>query len=130
MSPFREKKLKMVWEMKKDGRINFLVGTAHFFPHSFRKSLTHLISGANVALFEGPLDEGNMEAVREYSLSTLDGMSLYDALDKKTIAELNKELGRGLEFTESSLASYIHVFKREIHDPLSQVVSSTLCKFF
>lgn len=122
MSQFWEKKLKMVWEMKKDGRINFLVGTAHFFPHSFRKSLKHLISRADVALFEGPLDESNMNAVREYSWAKLDGMSLYDALDKETIAELNKELGRGLEFTESSLASYMHVFKRENHDLLSQEI--------
>ena len=122
MSQFWEKKLKMVWEMKKDGRINFLVGTAHFFPYRFRNSLTHLISRADVTLFEGPLDENNMDAVREYSMVTHDGVSLYDALDKKTIAELNDELGRGLEFTESSLASYIHVFKRENNDLLSREI--------
>ena len=122
MSPFWERKLRMVWEIKKDGITNFLVGTAHFFPCSFRKSLKQLISNADVALFEGPLDEGNMDAVREYSLATLDSMSLYDALEQKTITELNKELGGGSGFTECSLASYMHVLKQETHDLLSQEI--------
>ncbi len=65
MSPFWEKKLRMVWEVKKHGRINFLVGT-HFFSHSFRRSLTRLINKADVVLFEGPLDESTMDEVREY----------------------------------------------------------------
>lgn len=114
-----ERKLRMVWEIKKDGCMNFLVGTAHFFPHSFRRSLTHLINKANVVLFEGPLDESNMDAVREYGLAVQNDTSLYDALDKKTVAELNKELGGGLEFTECSLVSYMHIFKLENKDLLS-----------
>ncbi len=122
MSPFWERNLKMVWKVKKNGRTNFLVGTAHFFPYSFRRSLTHLINKADVVLFEGPLDESNMEAVREYGLVTLDDPSLYDTLDQKTIAELNKELGGGSEFTECSLASYMHLFKRENHDLLSREI--------
>lgn len=122
MNIFRERKLKMVWEAKKDGRTNFLVGTAHFFPHSFRKSLTHIINRADAVLFEGPLDEHNMDEVREHGLALQNGKSLYDALDKKTIAELNKELGGGSEFTECSLASYIIVFKRENADLLSREI--------
>ncbi|HOD77731.1 MAG TPA: TraB/GumN family protein [Syntrophorhabdus sp.] len=122
MITFREKKLKMVWEMSKDGFTSFLVGTAHFFPYSFKESLIHLISKADVTLFEGPLDENNMEAVREYGVARQDGMSLYDSLDEKTIAELNKELGESAEFSGCSLSSYISVFKREHHDLLSQEI--------
>jgi len=122
MNLFLESKLKMVWEVKKDVRTNFLVGTAHFFPHSFRRSLTYLINKADVVLFEGPLDESNMDEVREYGLTIQDSISLYDSLDKKTIAELNKELGGGSKFTDCSLASYIHLFKRENHDLLSREI--------
>jgi hypothetical protein len=117
-----ERKLRMVWEVKKDGLTNFLVGTAHFFPCSFRRSLTHIINKADVVLFEGPLDESNMDAVREYGHTLQNGTSLYDALDPKTIAELNKELGGGSEFTECSLASYIHVFSQAHGDLLSRKI--------
>lgn len=122
MNLFLERKMKMVWEVKKDARINFLVGTAHFFSHSFRRSLTRLINKADVVLFEGPLDESTMDEVRDYGLAIQDSRSLYDSLDKKTIAELNKELGGSSEFTDCSLASYMHLFKRENHDLLSREI--------
>ena len=118
MITFREKKLKMIWEMSKDGCTSFLVGTAHYLPYSFRESLIDLSSKADVTLFEGLLDENNMEGVREYGVARQDGMSLYDSLDEKTIAELNKELGGSSEFSECSLSSYISVFKREHRDPV------------
>ena len=35
----REKKLKMVWRTEREEKIGFLVGTAHFSPYRFRKSL-------------------------------------------------------------------------------------------
>lgn len=117
-----ERKLRMVWEIQKDGCSSFLVGTAHFFPCSFRQSLTRLIDKSEVVLFEGPLDEINMDTVRGYGLADKSEESLYNALDPKTIADFNKELGGGSPYTECSLASYIHVFSQAHGDLLSQEI--------
>lgn len=61
---FSERKFRMVFKVVKGKRINYLSGTAHFFPYSFKKSLEKIVSLANRVIFEGPLDEKNMERVR------------------------------------------------------------------
>lgn len=122
MKTLWERKLRMVWEIEKDEQKSFLVGTAHFFPCSFRQSLTRLIKNVEAVLFEGPLDEGNMDAVRKYGLEGHQSPSLYESLNPKTIAALNKELGGGSEYTECSLTSFMHVFARESHDLLSHEI--------
>jgi hypothetical protein len=122
MKTLWERKLRMVWQFEMGKTKNFLVGTAHFFPCSFRQSLTRLIKNVEAVLFEGPLDEGNMDAVRKYGLEGHQGPSLYESLNPKTIAALNKELGGGSEYTECSLTSFMHVFARESHDLLSHEI--------
>lgn len=122
MKPIWKRKLRMVWKINKDGRTSFLVGTAHFFPYSFRQSLTQLIKNVEAVLFEGPLDESNMDAVRKYGLEGWQGPPLYEALAPKTVAELNKELGGGSQYTECSLTSFVHIFAREGHDLLAQEI--------
>ncbi|MCK4985286.1 MAG: TraB/GumN family protein, partial [Desulfobacterales bacterium] len=56
----KQKKLKMIWEVQKNGKISHLVGTAHFFPYSFRNSLQRCLENSRVVMFEGPLDDHNM----------------------------------------------------------------------
>ncbi len=60
---FRYKELRMIWRVRKGARASFLVGTAHFSPYSFKKSLTRLLKESESALFEGPLDASSMEQV-------------------------------------------------------------------
>ena len=63
---WKEKRLKTVWRVEKDGRISLLVGTAHFSPYSFKKALTKLIQNVETVLFEGPLDKESMARVVQY----------------------------------------------------------------
>ncbi len=63
---FNEKPLRMVWRIEKDGCASHLVGTAHFFPYSFRRPLTRLMKGITTVMFEGPLDEDSSERIAEY----------------------------------------------------------------
>jgi len=60
----------MIWKLEKDGKVSFLAGTAHFFPFSFKKSLTIYIRGVNTVLLEGPLDENSMSRVLDSGLET------------------------------------------------------------
>jgi len=107
----KEKTFRMVWKIELGGKRSYLAGTAHFFPCSFKKSLTGLISNADTVLFEGPLDESNMNTVRVYGMEDGDAPSLYDALDGKTIEKINKELGSGTGNIDSSLMSSLHMFR-------------------
>jgi len=56
----------MIWEVLKDGNRSCLVGAAHFFPYSFKRSLTRYIEKVDTVLLEGPLDESNMSRVIEH----------------------------------------------------------------
>jgi uncharacterized protein YbaP (TraB family) len=122
MKTLWERELRMVWEIEKDERKSFLVGTAHFFPHSFRKSLTSLIQHSDTVLFEGPLDESNMDAVRQYGLEGQGGTTLYAALDSKTISEINKELGGSSGYAECSLVAYMALSNLKNQDLLSLAI--------
>ena len=63
---WKEKKLRSVWKVEKNGRSSLLVGTAHFCPYRFEKALTKLIQDAETVLFEGPLDQESMARVVQY----------------------------------------------------------------
>lgn len=88
-----EKSLKMIWRIERGKNQNFLVGTAHFFPYSVKKSLWQLMEKIDVVLFEGPLDESNMNKVRQEAVNDYDSLTLYNALNYDAIVFLNKELG-------------------------------------
>ncbi|MFH1627558.1 MAG: TraB/GumN family protein, partial [Pseudomonadota bacterium] len=90
--PWKEKRLKTVWRVEKNGRVSFLVGTAHFSPISFRKTLTRLVQGSETVLFEGPLDEESMATVARYGSRGEDTPSVYDLLDRSVIREINRQL--------------------------------------
>ena len=88
----KQKKLKMIWEVQKNGRISHLVGTAHFFPYSFRNSLLDCLKNARVVMFEGPLDDDNMARVRNAGSRTQSSYHLFDDLDDETIAGITGAL--------------------------------------
>lgn len=106
-----ERKLRMVWEINKDGITNYLAGTAHFFPCSFRKSLTQLIQKVETVLLEGPLDEGNMDTVRKYGVEGWHGPSLHNALDQNVIRKIDQELMNRNDAIQTTLAEYVDLFQ-------------------
>jgi len=83
-----EKKLKTVWEVEKDGKKNYLVGTAHFFPYHFRLSLRKILRRSKRALFEGPLDPQSMEKVVAHGSQGKGSLEIYEALDSQTLREI------------------------------------------
>jgi uncharacterized protein YbaP (TraB family) len=89
---WKKKRLRTVWRVDKDGRTSFLVGTAHFSPYRFKKTLIKLIQGVETVLFEGPLDEESMARVVQYGQKGENAPSLYKALHPDVIVEINKLL--------------------------------------
>lgn len=117
----KEKELKMIWEVKRRDRRSFLVGTAHFFPYSFRTSLSRFIKGARSVLFEGPLDKENMAKVVNAGYDREDAPHIFEELDTHTIDRITRALdspGRDrfpfLFFHESpaNTANRVHVMVR------------------
>ncbi len=88
----REKELKMIWEVHKDDKRSYLVGTAHFFPYSFKTSLRRYLKNARTAIFEGPLDDDNMAKVVTAGCDSQNSYHLFDELDKKTIDDITGAL--------------------------------------
>ena len=83
-----EKKLRTVWKVEKDGKKNYLVGTAHFFPYHFRISLKKILRRSKRALFEGPLDPKSMEQVVAHGSQGKGSLEIYEALDSRTLREI------------------------------------------
>lgn len=82
----------MVWQIEKRGRTSFLVGTAHFFPYSFKSSLTRLLEKGLVALFEGPLDQASMDKVVKAGFEGEEAVGILGDLDESTIAGIERAL--------------------------------------
>jgi len=89
---FREKRFKMFYIVKKGDNVNYLSGTAHFFPYSFRRSLSELISRVDTVLFEGPLDESDMEKVISYGYENSQESSLFSMVSEEARRILSQEL--------------------------------------
>jgi len=87
---WKEKRLRAVWRVEKNGMGSLLVGTAHFSPRRFGKTLTRLIQGSETVLFEGPLDQESMAAVARYGALGAGTPSVYDAIDPAVIREINR----------------------------------------
>ena len=88
----KEKEMKMIWKVKKEDKRSYLVGTAHFFPYSFRTSLSRYLKDASVVLFEGPLDEQNMAKVVNAGTNNENEAHLFEQLDRKTIDRISEAL--------------------------------------
>jgi hypothetical protein len=86
-----EKPLKTVWEVEKNGRKNYLVGTAHFFPYHFRISLRRILGRSKRALFEGPLDPQSMAQVVAHGSQGEGSLEVYHALDSQTLLGIREK---------------------------------------
>jgi uncharacterized protein YbaP (TraB family) len=88
---FREKEMKMIWEVKNGDKKSYLVGTAHFFPYSFKASLSRYLREAGAVLFEGPLDKDNMAKVVKAGTEE-NTTHLFDILDKQTVDRISEAI--------------------------------------
>jgi uncharacterized protein YbaP (TraB family) len=111
---WKEKKLRMAWRLEKGGSASFLVGTAHFSPFHFRKSLTALIDRVETALFEGPLDETSMTRVAQYGRQGESVSSLYEALEPAVIEKIRRCLNDRVP--HRSAESYLELFEPKTSD--------------
>ena len=104
--PWKEKRLRTVWRVEKEGKSSLLVGTAHFSPYSFKKALVKLIQSVETVLFEGPLDQESMAQVVRYGRQGEDSRSLSDVLDPAIAKEINRQLG-ALQGPTPAAGSYL-----------------------
>lgn len=86
----REKKLRAVWKIERDGKESYLAGTAHFFPYRLQKSLRYYIQKTRRVLFEGPLDERSMACVIERGLEGGGAEAIYEAMDSQVIGKIKR----------------------------------------
>jgi uncharacterized protein YbaP (TraB family) len=117
---WKEKALRTIWRVEKAGRTSFLVGTAHFSPYSFKKSLTRLIQEVETVLFEGPLDEESMARVVQYGQQGGGSPCLYKALQPAAIQEINRLLSSQSEVSATA-GSYLEMFRPTVSDPLEEL---------
>jgi uncharacterized protein YbaP (TraB family) len=106
--PWKEKRLRTVWRVEKEGKSSLLVGTAHFSPYSFKKALIKLIQSVETVLFEGPLDQESMAKVVRYGQKEDDTRSLYEALDPAVVKEINRQLS-ALQGPTPTSGSYLEL---------------------
>jgi len=115
---WKEKSLKTVWRVEKDRQTLFLVGTAHFFPYSFRKALTQLIQNVETVLFEGPLDKESMARVVQYGQQGENSPSIAEALDPATKKEMNRQLMSVRTTPHTTVGSYLQFIQPANSDSL------------
>ena len=116
----KEKELKMIWEVKKNLKRSFLIGTAHFFPHSFEASLHHCMSNATTVMFEGPLDQDNMNKVLNSGFDKQSNYHIFDDLSRNTIDRITAELAPPCRGRNTFLVLNLRKFCLE--NPLHEMV--------
>jgi hypothetical protein len=84
----KEKNLKMIWEVHKNDKKSYLIGTAHYFPYSFKTSLRRYLDMAGTVIFEGPLDRENMDKVQVAGNTGGNHVPLVEELESQTITDI------------------------------------------
>jgi uncharacterized protein YbaP (TraB family) len=115
-----EKELKMIWEVKKNHKRSYLVGTAHFFPHSFKTSLHNCLENVATVIFEGPLDQDNMAKVVKCGVYHQSNYHIFDDLDRQSINRITRELAPKCRGRNSFLV--LNLRKFNVENPLYEMV--------
>jgi uncharacterized protein YbaP (TraB family) len=115
-----EKELKMIWDVEKDGCKSHLIGTAHFFPYSFKTSLIRCLENARIVMFEGPLDSENMTKVVDRGFDPDSGYHLFDDLDRKIIEKITRELAPPCRGRDTFMVLNFRKFR--VENPLYDMV--------
>jgi hypothetical protein len=93
----RQKDLRMVWRLEKNGGLSRLVGTAHFFPHSFRRSMKRLMCEVGSVMFEGPLDDESSARIAEHGRAGDGPPDFVEFLTPETIQRIDRILRERLD---------------------------------
>jgi uncharacterized protein YbaP (TraB family) len=115
-----EKELKMIWQVVKNHKRSYLVGTAHFFPYSFKTSLDRCLENAATVLFEGPLDPDNMAKVLECGFDIQSSYHIFDDLDRQSIDRITRELAPRCRGRNTFFILNLRKFK--VENPLYEMV--------
>lgn len=110
----------MIWQVEKNHKRSYLVGTAHFFPYSFKTSLKRCLENAATVLFEGPLDQNSMAKVVNCGFNDQSSYHIFNDLDQPSIDRITRELapqcrGRNTFFV-------LNLRKFSIENPLYEMV--------
>jgi len=84
-----QKPLRMIWRVEKNGQASHLVGTAHFFPYSFRRPLKRLVRNVSTVMFEGPLDEASFGRIGEHGRHDGNNQAFLDLLTPEAITAID-----------------------------------------
>ncbi|MDR2743669.1 MAG: TraB/GumN family protein [Desulfovibrio sp.] len=89
--PPEQRPYAMLWELRKNGKISWIGGTAHAFCYSFASAFQKLFAGADVVIFEGPLDAASLAAFgRHGKTRDADTPCLLDFLKEEEIRRLER----------------------------------------
>ena len=110
----------MIWEVEKDGAKSHLIGTAHFFPCSFKTSLTRCLENARVVMFEGPLDTENMDRVVNRGFDHDSDYHLFDDLDRNIIDKITRKLAPQCRGRDTFMV--LNFLKFRVENPLYDMV--------
>lgn len=117
--PFK-REFRMLWRVEINKKISYLAGCAHFFPVSYRSSFRSIIKDLDVVLFEGPLDEGNMDAIRGLSIVQQDNKTILNLIDKDIIKAIEKEITSF--YYRDSVRDYLNILKPDSPSLLSKEI--------
>jgi uncharacterized protein YbaP (TraB family) len=107
-----QKPLRMLWRVEKDGRASHLVGTAHFFPYSFRRALTRLMRDVDTVMFEGPLDDASSEQIAAHGRDGDKMPSFVEDLRPEAIREIDRLLREQVD-GQGNEAWFLSLMERE-----------------
>ena len=116
----KEKELKMIWEVEKNSRNSLLIGTAHFFPYSFKTSINNCLENAQTVLFEGPLDQDSMTRVVNNGTDRHSDYHIFDDLDAKTIDRITRTIAPKCRDKDKFLIFNLRKFS--IENPVYEMV--------
>jgi len=116
----KEKELKMTWELVKNDRKSLLIGTAHFFPYSFKSSIANCLQRARTVMFEGPLDQDSMARVVTCGMDAQSDYHIFDDLDAKTIDGITRKIAPNCRDKDKFLIFNFRKFS--IENPVYEMV--------
>lgn len=116
----KEKELKMIWQVQKNSKKSQLIGTAHFFPNSFKTSLINCLQNARTVMFEGPLDPDNMARVVNCGIDKQSDYHIFNEIDAETIDKITHEIAPNCRDKDKFLIFNLRKFS--IQNPVYEMV--------
>jgi uncharacterized protein YbaP (TraB family) len=115
-----ERELKMIWQVEKNHKRSYLVGTAHFFPYSFKTSLHRCLEYAGTVLFEGPLNPDSLAKVVNCGFDNQSSYHIFNDLDQQSIDRITRELAPNCRGRNTFFILNLRKFR--IENPLYDMV--------